>query len=73
MHGAAITALTIYDMLKPIDKGVSISNIRLEEKRVVNQISGTSQTIIAVQLLFVQMVYRLAFGKTRVAKRLSRN
>src|SRR5215831_1017687 len=29
MHGAAITALTIYDMLKPIDKGVTITNIRL--------------------------------------------
>src|SRR5678810_242583 len=33
MHGAAITALTMYDMLKPIDKGVSISIIRLEEKK----------------------------------------
>ena len=33
MHGAAITALTIYDMLKPIDKGVTIANIRLEEKK----------------------------------------
>jgi len=33
MHGAAITALTIYDMLKPIDKAVAIANIRLEEKR----------------------------------------
>src|SRR5678809_1813705 len=33
MHGAAITALTIYDMLKPIDIGVSISNIRLDEKK----------------------------------------
>jgi len=33
MHGAAITALTIYDMLKPIDKGVAISHIRLEEKK----------------------------------------
>lgn len=32
MHGAAITALTIYDMLKPIDKGVSILGIRLKEK-----------------------------------------
>src|SRR5215470_17516403 len=30
MHGAAITALTMYDMLKPIDKGVEISAIRLE-------------------------------------------
>ena len=33
MHGAAITALTIYDMLKPVDKGVEISNIRLSEKK----------------------------------------
>jgi cyclic pyranopterin phosphate synthase len=33
MHGAAITALTIYDMLKPIDKGVAIGNIRLQEKK----------------------------------------
>ncbi|MCB0648773.1 MAG: bifunctional molybdenum cofactor biosynthesis protein MoaC/MoaB [Saprospiraceae bacterium] len=32
MHGASITALTIYDMLKPIDKGVFISNIKLEQK-----------------------------------------
>src|SRR6185436_561938 len=33
MHGAAITALTIYDMLKPLDKGVEISTIKLEEKK----------------------------------------
>src|SRR6187431_2459392 len=33
MHGAAITALTIYDMLKPIDKGVEISTIKLEAKK----------------------------------------
>jgi molybdenum cofactor synthesis domain-containing protein len=33
MHGASLVALTIYDMLKPIDKGVEISNIRLEEKK----------------------------------------
>jgi len=33
MHGAAITALTIYDMLKPLDKGVEISAIRLEQKK----------------------------------------
>lgn len=33
MHGAAITALTIYDMLKPVDKGVEISTIRLEAKK----------------------------------------
>ncbi|MDP4261347.1 MAG: bifunctional molybdenum cofactor biosynthesis protein MoaC/MoaB [Bacteroidota bacterium] len=33
MHGAAITALTIYDMLKPLDKGLEISSIRLESKK----------------------------------------
>lgn len=33
MHGASIAALTIYDMLKPIDKGVSIANISLLEKQ----------------------------------------
>ncbi len=33
MHGASIVALTIYDMLKPIDKGVSISNIKLLSKK----------------------------------------
>ncbi len=33
MHGVAITCLTIYDMLKPIDKGIEISSIRLQEKK----------------------------------------
>lgn len=33
MHGAAITALTIYDMLKPLDKGVEISTIKLGSKK----------------------------------------
>ncbi len=32
MHGAAITALTIYDMLKPIDKGIEIGSIKPEWK-----------------------------------------
>ncbi len=33
MHGAAIAALTMYDMLKPIDKGIVISTIKLESKK----------------------------------------
>lgn len=32
MHGASVTALTMYDMLKPIDKAVEIGTIRLESK-----------------------------------------
>ena len=33
MHAASVVALTMYDMLKPIDKGISIENIRLLEKK----------------------------------------
>jgi molybdenum cofactor biosynthesis protein MoaC len=33
MHGASIVALTLYDMLKPIDKGVEIYNIKLLSKK----------------------------------------
>lgn len=33
MHGASVIALTMYDMLKPIDKGIEIQNIRLVEKQ----------------------------------------
>lgn len=32
MHGASVAALVIYDMLKPIDKKVTIQNIGLKEK-----------------------------------------
>ncbi|CAL65436.1 bifunctional molybdenum cofactor biosynthesis protein MoaC/MoaB [Christiangramia forsetii] len=33
MHGASIVALTIYDMLKPIDKNVEIGTIKLQQKK----------------------------------------
>jgi molybdenum cofactor biosynthesis protein MoaC len=33
MHGASVVALTMYDMLKPIDKGIEILNIRLVSKK----------------------------------------
>ncbi len=33
MHGASVAALTVYDMLKPIDKGITIDRIRLVEKK----------------------------------------
>ncbi|WP_290843564.1 bifunctional molybdenum cofactor biosynthesis protein MoaC/MoaB [Flavobacterium sp.] len=32
MHGASVAALVMYDMLKPIDKGVTIEQIKLVEK-----------------------------------------
>jgi len=33
MHGASVVALTIYDMLKPIDKGIEIRSIKLVDKK----------------------------------------
>jgi cyclic pyranopterin monophosphate synthase len=33
MHGVSVAALTMYDMLKPIDKGVEIRSIRLLNKK----------------------------------------
>ncbi|MBZ5858322.1 bifunctional molybdenum cofactor biosynthesis protein MoaC/MoaB [Flavihumibacter profundi] len=33
MHGASVVALTMYDMLKPLDKGIEISTIKLQEKK----------------------------------------
>lgn len=33
MHGASVVALNMYDMLKPIDKGVEIHKIKLLEKK----------------------------------------
>lgn len=33
MHGASVAALTAYDMLKPLDKGIEIQAIRLVEKK----------------------------------------
>jgi len=33
MHAASVVALTLYDMLKPIDKGIEIQNIRLVQKK----------------------------------------
>jgi cyclic pyranopterin phosphate synthase len=33
MHGAMIASLTLYDMLKPIDKNIEIKTVRLESKK----------------------------------------
>ena len=33
MHTASVVAITMYDMLKPIDKGISIENIKLLQKK----------------------------------------
>ena len=40
MHGASVAALTIYDMLKPIDK-----NIEIKEIKLINKKGGKSQYV----------------------------
>lgn len=33
MHAASVVAITMYDMLKPVDKGIEIENIKLLQKK----------------------------------------
>ncbi len=56
MHGASIVALTMYDMLKPIDKQVEISTIKLLHKK-----GGKSDFGAKKKIGFVRSSYRL-FG-----------
>lgn len=52
MHGASVVALTIYDMLKPIDKQIEITGIKLIEKK-----GGKSQyTEKTVRKIFAAVV-----------------
>lgn len=52
MHGASIVALNMYDMLKPIDKGIEIQHIKLLNKKggktsyPVRDVSGLKAGII---------------------------
>ncbi len=53
MHGASVVALTMYDMLKPIDKQIEIGSIRLVEKKggksdYKNEIGATLKAAVIV-------------------------
>lgn len=45
MHGASIVALTMYDMLKPIDKNVEISTVKLLHKKGGKSDFGKNENI----------------------------
>ncbi len=51
MHGASIVALTLYDMLKPIDKNVEIGTIKLQHKK-----GGKSSFKVNAENLTAQVV-----------------
>ena len=42
MHGASVVALTLYDMLKPIDKGIEMHSIKLLERKVARATTPTA-------------------------------
>lgn len=53
MHGASVTALTMYDMLKPLDKEIAISEIKLlhksggkSDRPITENLSITSAVIV---------------------------
>lgn len=53
MHGASVIALTMYDMLKPIDKGIEINNVKLLKKKggksdFKNNTSGNFNAVVIV-------------------------
>lgn len=60
MHGASVAALTIYDMLKPIDKDVEIRNIRLSEKKGGK--SDAPQTVEAISCAVIVCSDSVASG-----------
>jgi len=51
MHGASIVALTMYDMLKPIDKNVEISTVKLLSKK-----GGKSDHVMKINDLAVAII-----------------
>ncbi len=61
MHGAAITALTMYDMLKPLDKAVEISAIKLVEKKG-GKTAFTERVPTALRCAVVVCSDRIAMG-----------
>jgi molybdenum cofactor biosynthesis protein MoaC len=74
MHGAAITALTMYDMLKPIDKGIEIANIRLLHKEggksdhLKDGIAGLTCAVVVCSDTIAKGEGTDTSGKTAVAR-----
>lgn len=71
MHAASVVALTMYDMLKPIDKGVSIENIKLLEKKggktdcrkVVEENNLQATVIVCSDSIFLREKKKIRRGK----------
>lgn len=73
MHGASITALTIYDMLKPIDKAVEIGSIKLVNKKggksdFINEVSDLTSAVIVCSDTVSKGQSADASGKTAIER-----
>ena len=64
MHGAAVVALTMYDMPKPLDKGIEIARYDWRKNRVVRATTKKSSlTRFAVRSLFVRIAFQKGMQK----------
>ncbi|SDA69598.1 molybdenum cofactor biosynthesis protein MoaC [Algoriphagus alkaliphilus] len=57
LYGATIGALTIYDMLKPIDKGISILKIQSEERTQKISNVGNQKAITTALVVCSNAIY----------------
>ena len=68
MHGASIVALNMYDMLKPIDKGVEIHHIKLLEKKGGKSDMKTPSTPIDAAVIVCSDSISKGVGKDKSGK-----
>ena len=69
MHGVSVVALTMYDMLKPIDKGIVIRDISLQEKvGGKTDLQKDLKPNFGHRLLFARIPFRRVKKKIRPGK-----
>lgn len=63
MHGAMITALTMYDMLKPLDKALEIKSVKLESKKGGKSGQAPAPAALKTAVVIIHGVYQGESGR----------